>query len=281
MAADPVSFLHDEVAVRIAERLDELRRDFPVVLELGSRGDATSRLLAGRSARTRLVRYDPSVNWLRRSAGEDAVAGDWELLPFAADRFDAVISGMALHWVNDLPGLLAQLRWCLKPDGLLLAAFPGGQSLRELRGSLLQAEIELRGGASPRISPFVDLRDAAALLHRAGLALPVADVDRITVSYADPWRLIADLRAMGEANALSSRVAPLRRDVLARAIDIYVREHGDAAGRVPATFDIVFMTGWKPHESQQQPARRGSATASLTDALSFGGAPPRAPDRGG
>jgi SAM-dependent methyltransferase len=267
---EPVSFLHEEVAGRIVERLDELRREFAVVLELGTRDHALGRMLKGRPGLGQLVSCDASIEWLQRENPAQPVVCDWDVLPFGADSFDAVVSGMAFHWVNDLPGLLAQIRSCLKPDGIMLAAFPGGESLRELRSSLLQAEIEVRGGASPRVSPFVDLRDAAALLQRAGFALPVADMDRVSVSYPDPWKLISDLRAMGEASALASRAAPLRREVLARAVQLYTDGHADAAGRVPATFDIVFLAGWKPHESQQRPLQPGSAAHRLSDALNAG-----------
>ena len=180
---------------------------------------------------------------------------DAEALPFAADRFDLVLSPMILHWVNDLPGTLVQLRDCLAPDGLLMLALPGGETLAELRQCLTRAELECEGGASPRVSPFADVRDAGSLLQRAGFALPVVDVDRITVSYADPLRLLRELGRMGEGNALlQRRPGPLRRLTLARACQLYGELFGDAEGRVSATFDILFMAGWKPHPSQQQPA---------------------------
>ena len=164
-------------------------------------------------------------------------------------------------------GAMAQIVTALKPDGLFLAAFPGSETLRELRHALLEAELELRGGMSPRLSPVVDLRAAAALMQRAGLALPVADLDRITVSYADPWRLVMELRAMGEAAALVRHGGTLRRDVLARALDIYRREFSEPSGRVTATFDIIFLTGWKPHASQPKALSRGSASSSLAEIL--------------
>lgn len=269
-----VAFLLDEVAERLVERLEGIRRSFPLVLDLGSHDGRLARLLAARPAVGTVVRADLAPAML---AGGDGprVAADEELLPFGPDSFDAVVGAMSLHWVNDLPGTLAQIRWCLKPDGLLLLAFPGGETLGELRATLLRAELELTGGASPRVSPFVALQDAAALLQRAELALPVADGDRITVSYAEPLRLLLELRRMGEASALVERPrAPLRRAVLARALELYRAEHGDAEGRVPATFEILFLTGWKPHESQPRPLPRGSGRVPLARVLGGGASRP-------
>jgi SAM-dependent methyltransferase len=263
---EPVAFLRDEIAARLVERLEDIRRILPTVLDLGCGDGTLGRRLPGHLGIERLISADLARSAVAGAAGTRLVA-DEELLPFAAESLDAVVSGMALHWVNDLPGTLAQIRWCLKPDGLLLAAFPGGDTLHELRGALLRAELEVRGGASPRVPPFVDLRDAAALLQRAGLALPVADVDRLTVVYREPLKLVQELRAMGEAAALVARGGALSAAVLARAMELYRREHGDAQGRVPATFDILFLAGWKPHASQQQPLPRGSGTVSLTSVL--------------
>ena len=196
------------------------------------------------------------------------VVADEEALPFGADRFDLATSVQLLHWVNDLPGTLAQLRYTLRPDGLLLLALPGGETLAELRAALLDAELEVEGGAGPRVSPFLDVRDAGALLQRAGFALPVVDVDRLRVSYPDPLALLRDLRAMGETNALVERRKGLRRETLARALSLYAERHGEGAdGRVTATFDIVFLTAWKPHPSQQRPLRRGSGQVDLAQAL--------------
>jgi SAM-dependent methyltransferase len=267
--SDQVTFLRDEVADRLVDRLEDIRRTLPVVLDLGCGNGSLGRRLPGHLGIEKLISLELDQAPLDRAPGLRLVA-DEELLPFAGGSLDAVISGMALHWVNDLPGTLAQIHWCLKPDGLLLAAFPGGDTLHELRGALLRAELEVSGGASPRVSPFVDLRDAAALLLRAGLALPVADVDRLTVLYKEPWLLLSELRAMGEAGALLARGGPLSRAVLSRAMQLYRDEHGDAEGRVPATFDILFLAGWKPHDSQPQPLPRGSGTVSLTSVLGRG-----------
>lgn len=260
-------FLRREVSLRLLERLGDIRRDFPLLLDLAS-GPELAPLLAAHERPPGLVIRSDGHPAVARAGGGPAVAADEELLPFAADRFDAALSVMALHWVNDLPGTLAQLRYCLKPDGLLLAAFPGGDTLVELRWALMQAELETSGGAAARVSPFVDLRDAGMLLQRAGFALPMADLDRITVRYREPWRLIADLRATGEASALAARDRrPLRPAVLARALALYHERFGDADGSVPATFDIVFLTGWKPHRSQPRPAPRGSGKVDLAAVL--------------
>ena len=189
-------------------------------------------------------------------------------VPLARGSCDLVVSVMALHTVADVPGTLAQIARSLRPDGLFLAAFPGGDTLRELRAALLAAEAEVTGGASPRVFPFIDVRDAGALLQRAGLALPVADIDRLTVRYADPLALMHDLRAMGMANALAERSRRfLPRAVLARALALYAKAGADPDGRVRATHDIVSLSGWKPHESQQKPLRPGSASARLGDVL--------------
>ncbi len=259
-------FLVEEVIERLLDRLGDIRRDFKRVLVLGAPLGLVETALTGRFGVEQLVAADPQLAML---AGHGPrVVADPEALPFAADRFDLVLSPMVLHWANDLPGALVQLRSCLAPDGLLMLAMPGGETLAELRSCLTRAELECEGGASPRVSPFADVRDAGSLLQRAGFALPVVDVDRITVDYPDPLRLLRDLGRMGELNALlQRRPGPLSRPTLARACQIYGEQFADASGRVPATFDILFMAGWKPHPSQQQPARRGSGSIRLAEAL--------------
>jgi SAM-dependent methyltransferase len=193
---------------------------------------------------------------------------DPEHLPFAASSFDLIVSPLALHWINDLPGALIQLRLALKPDGLLLASLFGGETLSELRLTLIEAESEITGGAGPRVSPFADLQDVAGLLQRAGFALPAADRDVVTVRYGEPMRLLADLRAMGETSALRERSPRgLSRRILTRAFEIYRARYADADGRVRATFEILTATGWAPHESQQKPLKPGSASTRLADAL--------------
>jgi len=196
------------------------------------------------------------------------VVADEEALPFADNTLDLVVSGLSLQAVNDLPGALAQVRRALKPDGLFLAALLGGDTLAELRHSFAMAESELDGGVSPRVAPFPDLRDLGGLLQRAGFALPVTDVDRITVRYATPLGLLHDLRRMGAANPLvERRRVPLRRATLMRAMEVYAARFADPDGRVRASFDIMWLSGWSPHESQQKPLRPGAAKQRLADAL--------------
>ena len=260
-------FLVQEVADRLLDRLADIRHELRRILVLGAPQGLLEPALLHRPGCELVLASDPAAGMLAPSAGLRVVA-DEEALPFAAGRFDAALSLMVLHWVNDLPGTLAQLRSCLAEDGLLLAAMPGGETLFELRQSLLQAELECEGGGSLRVSPFTDVRDAGGLLQRAGFALPVVDVDRITVTYADPLRLMRELGRMGEANALlQRRPGPLRRQTLVRACEIYRTEFGDTDGRVPATFDILFMAGWKPHAAQPKPLPRGSAKLRLAEAL--------------
>ena len=194
------------------------------------------------------------------AAGPLAVAADEEALPFRDGALDLVVSALSLQFVNDLPGALVQIRRALRPDGLFLAALAGGDTLTELRQAFAQAEAEIEDGISPRVAPFADLRELGALLQRAGFALPVTDVDRLTVRYASPLALMHDLRRMGATNALvERRRQPLRRATLTRMIEIYGERFADADGRIRATFEIVWLSGWAPHESQQQPLRPGSA----------------------
>jgi SAM-dependent methyltransferase len=214
-----------------------------------------------------LVEADLSGPMLRGRGGV-RLAADEEQLPFAFASLDLVVSSLALHWTNDVVGTLIQIRRALKPDGLFIGSLFGGDTLTELRQSLLTAEAELTGGAGPRISPFADPADGAGLMQRAGFALPVADVDRVTVRYAHPLKLLADLRAMGETSVLADRhPKPLTRTVLARAFEIYQQRFAGPDGRVPATFEILTLTGWTPHDSQQKPLAPGSAKMRLADAL--------------
>ena len=257
-------FLIRAVAERLVERLCDVRRSFPLALELGCHGGELAAALPAAPI-GQLVQTDLSLGMARQSTGLRLVA-DEEALPFGAAAFDLVLSCFNLHWVNDLPGTLAQVGYTLKPDGLFLAAMAGGTTLYELRESLMRAELELDGGAGPRVSPFVDLRDAGSLLQRAGLALPVIDVETITVTYDHPFKLMHELRAMGEANALAER-RPLRRATLLRAAEIYHALFADARGRIPATFQVLMLSGWKPAPSQPQPLRRGSGQVNLAKAL--------------
>ena len=196
------------------------------------------------------------------------VIADEEALPFADGSFDLVVSALSLHWVNDLPGALIQIRRVLKPDGLFIGVALGGRTLTELRQSLLAAEEEIRGGASNRVSPFLDVIDGAGLLQRTGFAMPVADNDAHTVRYANPLRLLADLKGMGETSALASRDTPrLTRSILTRAMEIYAQRFSDPDGRIRATFEFVAMSGWAPAPDQLKAKRPGSATMRLADAL--------------
>jgi NADH dehydrogenase [ubiquinone] 1 alpha subcomplex assembly factor 5 len=265
-------FLHREVAGRLVERLDEVRRNFAKVLELGCHRGALTGRLAGRPGIETLIAADLSPACAALTAETNAhvlgLAADEEALPFAAGAFDLVASNLALHWVNDLPGALIQIRRALKPDGLLLAAFLGGGTLAELREVLMTAELEVEGGASPRVSPFADVRDAGALLQRAGFALPVVDRDRITVTYESALALMADLRAMAESNAVAERLARFsRRETLMRAGALYQERFGDGDGRIAASFEVIYLTAWAPSAAQPKPLAPGSATASLADAL--------------
>jgi len=262
-----IDFLHEEIADRLVDRLDVVNREFAVALDLGARDGGLARAIAVRHGTRLVVAAEPAVGFLAR-APAPRVAADPELPPFRDASFDLILSTLVLHWSTDLPGTLVQLRRALKPDGLLLAAMFGGSTLIELRTALFEAEFAEEGGVSPRVSPAIDLADAAALLTRAGFALPVADSETITVSYPDMLALLRDLRGMGETNALAARRRGfLRRATLARAALFYAERFGDAAGRITASFEILFLCGWAPHPSQPQPLRRGSATARLADAL--------------
>ena len=261
-------FLLRHVADDIAERLGFVRRSFPVVLDLGAgEGIVGQRLKTAGIGPELIVSMDLSPGQLNRADGPRVVA-DEELLPFRNASLDLAVSGLALQLVNDLPGALLQIRRALKPDGLMLAAMLGGTSLAELREALVVAEIETTGGASPRVAPFADVRELGALLQRAGFALPVADSETLRVGYASALHLMHDLRAMGWANVLVDRGRrPMRKATLARALAVYQERHGRPDGRIEATFEIVTLTGWAPHESQQKPLRPGTASARLADAL--------------
>lgn len=260
------AFLIHEVADRMAERLMEINRPFLRALDLGSH-DGT---MAGRM-RQRGSQFVVATDMARDFAAAlptPRLVADEELLPFADDCFDIVTSVLSLHWVNDLPGTLLQVRRALRPDGLFLGALFGAETLRELRQAFLEAEALIEGGVSPRVSPFTDIRLAGALMQRAGFALPVVDSDTITVTYSDALSLMRDLKGMGEANAhLERRHGFTRRRTLMTVAEAYHARHALPDGRVPATFQILYLTGWKPHESQQKPLRPGTGKVSLTEVL--------------
>ena len=263
-------FLKRRAAEDLAMRIEAIRRRFPIAVDLGARTGVLAEILAASDAATKidtLIQTDLSAAMLSRTGGPRVVA-DEERLPFAPQSLDLVVSALALHWVNDLVGTLIQIRRALKPDGLMMVSLLGGATLTELRRSLLTAEADLRGGAGPRVSPFVDAADGADLLRRAGFALPVVDTDTVTVRYAHPLKLMADLRGMGETSALLGQSgAHLGRDVLERACSGYDTGQDGLSGRVGATFEIITLTGWAPHPGQQKPLRPGSAKMRLADAL--------------
>jgi SAM-dependent methyltransferase len=271
---DAHGFLFETIGERLADRLDDVRRRFPLALDLGCHDGTLGRLIGRRGDIETLIQCDLSERFARVAARRatklpaPALVADEEALPFAAGTFDLVLSNLSLHWVNDLPGALLQIRHALKPDGLFLAALFGSETLGELRESLLAAESALTGGAHQRVAPFADLRDAAGLLQRAGFTLPVADSDTITVTYENAFRLMDDLRGMGEQSALLDAPRGLAsRRLFADAARHYAERHAEPDGRIRATFRVVFLTGWAPHESQQKPLRPGSAAARLAEAL--------------
>ena len=253
-------FLRAEIADRMQERLSEVNRTFATRIDLGG----------------------SFVPFLPKDVTEayQTQSADDGVLNIAAQSSDLIVSNMVMHWVNDLPGLLVQIRNTLRPDGLFTGSLLGGQTLHELRHAFLAAESEITGGASPRVIPFADVKDLGSLMQRAGFALPVTDVDTLTLTYAHPLNLMQELRGMGEANALISRPKNfLRRNVLLRACEIYQEKFGMENGRIPATFEVMYLTGWHPHESQQKPLKRGSGKVNLADALKAGGPPKGIPKK--
>jgi SAM-dependent methyltransferase len=261
-------FLLGRAVDDMADRLTGIDRQFSHILDLGAHhGLLGQRLNETYPGAELVIEMEACWPFLALSKGVK-VLGDEEVLPFRDGAFDLIASALSLQFVNDLPGALAQIRRALKPDGLFLGSLLGGATLQELRQAFTEAELEVEGGVSPRVAPMADVRDYGALLQRAGLALPVADTDLVTVTYASPLALMLELRAMGAGNVLAERrKRPLRRATLARAIEIYRTHFGTDRGRVRATFEIIHLAGWAPHESQQKPLRPGSAQARLADAL--------------
>ena len=258
-------FLLEHIAAELADRLSAVMRTFDLVADIGTPGAAVRRVLRERGLAGRIIALD---SLLPQPPGDGAVVADEEALPFADAALPLAVSALSLQFVNDLPGTLIQIRRALKPDGLFLCAMAGGDTLTELRQSFAAAEADIEGGVSPHVAPFADVRDLGALLQRAGFALPVTDSDRLTVRYADAFALMHDLRRMAATNVLyERRRQPLRRATLLRMAEIYAQRFSDADGRVRATFEIVWLSGWAPHESQQKPLRPGSARSRLADAL--------------
>jgi SAM-dependent methyltransferase len=253
LKSGPATFLLDRVADDMAERLHAVLREFKSAADIGTAGDQVRNLLTGRADKIACV---------------DLPDLESEPLPLEPESLDLAVSGLAFQFVNDLPGVLAQIRRALKADGLLLAAMIGGDTLIELRQSFATAEAECEGGVSPRVAPFADLRDVGALLQRAGFALPVTDVDRVVVRYDSAFALMQDIRRMGATNILvERRRTPTRRATLLRMAQVYAERFADSDGRIRATFDVIWLSGWAPHESQQKPLKPGSAKAGLAEAV--------------
>jgi SAM-dependent methyltransferase len=260
-------FLLQRVANDFEERLSVINRSFAHVLSIGAGENVLLKRLVPLLKPGTQLSAGVSGRLLEQGGGA-AILLDSEVMPFAPGSFDLIVSGLGLQLVNDLPGVMAQLARALKPDGLFLAALLGGETLKELREAWLVAEAEVTGGASPRVAPFADVRELGVLLQRAGLALPVADSDVVRVTYSSPLALMQELKAMGASNMLAERRrVPVTRGLLMRAAEVYQERFGLSDSRIPATFEIVTLTGWAPHESQQKPLRPGSAQQRLADAL--------------
>ena len=268
---DQFDFLKQAVTERIMDRIDTIRRDLPHVLDIGCHNGVLTEALLASPKITSVSAMDPSPEMARltkQRCGVDAVAAPYDAIPFEGQQFDGIFSAFALHWANDLPGVLIQLRQRLKPDGVMVVALAGGETLGGLRAAMASAESEVSGGMSPRVLPMGDIRDMGGLISRAGLTMPVADSDTITVTYEHLFRLMADLRAMGESNAMNSRVKRMTgKSLLMRAAEIYQQRFGSDDGRISVDFEIITLTGWAPDASQPQPLKPGSAQQSLASAL--------------
>ena len=248
--AEGPDFLREALAHEVTDRLVEVNRTFLAPAIIGPRGEVQAEAMRAAGLAAPLLRPDAAV------------------LDLAEGAHDLVIHALALHWANDPVGQMVQSRLALRPDGLFIGTMFGGESLHELRAALAAAEVEILGGLSPRVAPMGEIRDLGGLLQRAGFALPVADAERFDVTYATPLDLMRDLRAMGETNVMRARLTlPMRRDMLARACEIYAERFALPDGRIPATFEVLFLTGWAPAPGQQHPLRPGSAKARLADAL--------------
>ena len=252
------NFLVQWASDQLLSRLSIIKKEFPVCLQVGTRASLDSSKIKGLK---HLVTVDNTMTG-------NSVIADEELLPFAPKSFDLILSALNLHTTNDLPGTLLQLKQSLKPDGLFLSAILGGETLHELRSIFTQAEMDISGGISPRVAPFADMPQMGALMQRAGFNLPVVDSEIVTVTYDNLFKLILDLRLMGEGNALTQRSKSFNnRELLMRAAELYKKQYSEADGKIVATFEIIFLIGWAPHESQQKPLRPGSAKTRLSEAL--------------
>lgn len=266
------SFLKQRFAEDLADRLEVIPRPFPYLLDLGCHSGEVFNEISKRADISKRVGHvigsDLSIKFVKQS-GHTSLVADEEVLPFKPNSFDAVLSCLSLHWVNDLPGTLVQIRNALIPDGLFIGQLLGGRTLHELRTCLIEAETEIRGGAAMRVSPFADVQDISSLLQRAGFVMPVADTETVTVRYSNPISLFQDLRGMGEAaSPVNAEQQPnLTKNIFFRAIEIYSEKFSDPDGKFLATFEVVTASGWSPGPDQPSPLKRGSAKASLTEAL--------------
>ncbi|ESQ93662.1 methyltransferase domain-containing protein [Asticcacaulis benevestitus] len=264
-------FLRDRAVEDTIETLSAINRQFDVALDMGARDGSFGRAIVGTPVADKigfLIEGELSPRLSAQQSGTARLIMDEEALPFGDDSLNLIVSSLGLHTVNDLPGVLVQVRRALRPDGLFIGTLFGGETLKELRGCLMEAELEARGGYGPRIAPYAESPDLIDLLKRTGFNMPVVDSDRVTVSYAHPLRLMADLRAMGESNVLHQRPRKgLNRAIIEKTCALYVERFADDEGRVSATFEIITLSGWKAHDSQQKPLRPGSAKMRLADAL--------------
>lgn len=261
-------FLNREISERLIDNLRDIKKSFEIILSMNVCDDVVRDNLRDAF----VVHQDLAVNMLEGKFGAP-VQCDEEFLPYKAQGLELILSCLNLHWVNDIPGCLVQILRSLKPDGLFMGAVFGGETLFELRAAMLKADMDVRGGISPHISPFMDVRDAGALMQRAGFSLPVVSTERITVNYSDAFALMKELKNMGENNALIKGFKGLTsKRLMMKVAENYHQDYAGKAGRIPATFDIIYLQGWAPHESQQQPLRPGSAKMALKDAL--GAKPP-------
>ena len=266
-------FLVREVSNHLIDNLQDIKRSYNTILNMNVSVDQ----LEEQFQESLIIHQDLSRPMLAQKSGK-RIQADEELFPFKNNSLELILSCLTLHWINDLPGTLKQIFNALKPDGLFLGAMFGGDTLNELRSAMMKAELEIRGGVSPHVSPFVDVRDAGALMQRAGFALPVVNTERITVTYSDAFALMKELKAMGENNALVNRYKGLSsKTMMMETAKIYHEQYANDKGRIPATFDIIYLQGWAPHESQQKPLKPGSAKMSLKDAL--GKFPPQKSDK--
>lgn len=257
-------FLNLEITNRLLDNLGDIKRDFNIILNMNAHDAA----LKAHFKEDPLIIKQDLAHAMVKTSPFLALQGDEEYLPFRNKSVDLVLSSLNLHWVNDLPGALIQILHSLKPDGLFLSALFGGETLYELRQSMLKADMDVLGGSIPHISPTMDIKDAGGLMQRAGFALPVVSTERITVTYRDPFALMKELKGMGENNVLSKGYKGLSsKKSMMKMAEFYHADFANSVGRIPATFDILYFQGWAPHESQQQPLKPGSASMALKDVL--------------